>query len=346
MPAGKPWTFTQVAGDQKVLTLAGESAPHGRPRASPVVEDEMGLRDATVYYPGNPRPTRHVFGEIHNDWVLTGRFSDRFLGPGGAKAMIEEIKGFIADEQQVTIAWGDILAATGLVRRIKPSRESESEVGWTLTVGIDGDDALPPAAPQPAAVAPGAKVGQLAGGLDAINGLSDLPGDLGLAPDFLDSLSNLVSEINSISASVLSIADDISNFETAVAGDLNRFRAGLQQFQTAALTIQATLESAENDFSFGQSSSLSEDQWHATRTEAEYQALAMAALLADIDRDVEIIQQGQQQTTYVATTGDTWESLSTRYFGGPSKADALRKANGAQYGAQPQAGRLLQIPQS
>jgi hypothetical protein len=306
----------------------------------------MGLRDATVYYPGNPRPTRHVFGEIHNDWILSGRFSDRFLGLGGAKAMVEQIKAFIADEQQVTIAWGDILAATGLVRRIKPSRESESEVGWTLTVGIDGDDALPPAAPQPAALAPGAKLGQLAGGLSAINGLTDVPGDLGLAPDFLDSLSDLVSQINSVSATVLSIADGISNFETAVAGDLNRFRAGLQQFQTAALTIQATLESGENDAALLTASTTSEDQWHATRTEAKYQALVVAALLADIDRDVEIIQQGRQQTTCIATAGDTWESLSTRYFGGPSKADALRKANGARYGAQPQAGRLLQIPQS
>jgi hypothetical protein len=123
-----------------------------------------------------------------------------------------------------------------------------------------------------------------------------------------------------------------------------RFRAGLEQFQTAALTLQATLESGENDASFRQSSSLSEDQWHATRTEAAYQALAVAALLADIDRDVELIQQGRQQTTYIA--GDTWESLSTRYSGGPSKADALRKANGVLYGAQPQAGRRLQIPQS
>src|SRR5580693_5242858 len=204
MPASKPWTFTQVAGDQKVLTLAGESAPHGRPRASPVVEDEMGLRDATVYYPGNPRPTRHVFGEIHNDWVLSGRFSDRFLGSGGAKAMVEQMKAFIADEQQVTIAWGDILAATGLVRRIKPSRESESEIGWTLTVGIDGDDALPLAAPQPSALDPGSKLGKVGSGLDAINGLSSVPGDLGLSTDFLDSLSDLVGQINSVSASVLS----------------------------------------------------------------------------------------------------------------------------------------------
>jgi nucleoid-associated protein YgaU len=345
MSVAKPWTFTQVAGDQKVLTLAGEGAPHGRARVSPVVEDEMGLRDVAVYYPGNPRPTRHVFGEIHTDWVLTGRFADRFLGPGGAKAKIEEIKAFIADEQQVTIAWGDILAATGLVRRIKPSRESESEIAWTLTVGIDGDDALPPAAPQSSAVAPGAKLGQLSSGIGAINALTDLPGDLGLAPDFLDSLGDLVSQINSVSASVLSIADGISNFETAVAGDLNRFRAGLQQFQTAVLTLQATLESAQNDFSLTESSSLSEDQWHATRAEAECEALAMAALLAAVDRDVEIIQKGRQATTCIATAGDTWESLSTRYYGGPSKADTLRKANGAQYGAQPQAGRLLQIPE-
>jgi nucleoid-associated protein YgaU len=74
------------------------------------------------------------------------------------------------------------------------------------------------------------------------------------------------------------------------------------------------------------------------------QAFALAALLADIDRDVEIIQQGRQNTTCIATSGDTWESLSTRYYGGPSKADALRKANGAQYGAQPSPGRRLQIP--
>ena len=156
-PAGKPWTFTQVAGDQKVLTLAGESAPHGRPRASPVVEDEMALRDTAVYYPGNRRPTRHLFGEIHTDWTLNGRFSDRFLGPAGARAKVLEIKEFIADQQQVTIAWGDILAATGLVRRIKPSRESESEIAWTLTVGIDGDDALPPARRSPSALDPAAR---------------------------------------------------------------------------------------------------------------------------------------------------------------------------------------------
>ena len=346
MATPKPWTFTQVAGPQKVLTLAGQSAPHGRPRISPVVEDEMALRDAAVYYPGNPRPTRHIFGEIHTDWVLTGRFSDSFLGPGGAKAKIQEIKAFIADEQQVTIAWGDILAATGLLRRIKPSRESEAEVAWTLTVGIDGDDALPPPAPQPAAVAPGTKLGQVASGLDAINALGDAPGDLGLGSDFLDSLDELVSEINSVSATVLSIADGISNFETAVEGDLNRFRAGLEQFQTAALTLQATLESAENDSSLTQSSSPSEDSWHAARIEAEYQALAIAALLADIDRDVEIILLGRQQTTCVATAGDTWESLSTRYFGGPSKAAALRQATGALYGAQPQAGRVVQIPEA
>ncbi len=344
MPAAKPWTFTQVAGDKRVLTLAGESAPHGRPRASPVVEDEMGLRDATVYYPGNSRPTRHIFGEIHTDWILTGRFSDRFLGTGGAKAKIEAIKSFIADEQQVTIAWGDVLAATGLVRRIKPSRESESEIAWTLTVGIDGDDSLTPPAPQPPAIAPGQKLAGVAPSIVAINALSNVPGDLGLAPDFLDSLSDLVSQINSVSASVLSIADGISNFETAVAGDLNRFRAGLEQFQTAALTLQATLESAENDASFSQSSCLSEDQWHATRTQAAIQALVLAALLADIDRDVEIIQQGQQNTTCIAKKGDTWESLSRRFYGGPSKADALRKANGALYGAQPKPGSRLQIP--
>ena len=344
MADGKPWTFTQIAGDRKTLTLAGESAPHGRPRASPVVEDEMGLRDATVYYPGNPRPTRHIFGEIHSDWVLAGRFSDRFLGPCGSKAKVDEIKAFISDEQQVTIAWGDILAATGLVRRIKPSRESESEVAWTLTVGIDGDDALPPAPPQPSALDPGSKLGQLDAGIGSFNSLLTPPGDLGLSTSFLDSISDLVSQIDAFSVSVLAIADSISNFETAVAGDLNRLRAGVQQFRTAALTLQATLESAQNDFTFGQTSSLSEDQWHARRAEASYRALAIATLLADVDRDVEVIQQGRQQTTCIAARGETWESLSRRFYGGPSKADVLRKANGAQYGAQPQAGRLLQIP--
>lgn len=345
MADGKPWTFTQVAGDRKVLTLAGESAPHGRPRVSPVVEDEMGLRDVAVYYPGNPRPTRHTFGEIHTDWSLSGRFSDRVLGPGGAKAKTEQIKAFIRDEQQVTIAWGDILAATGLVRRVKPSRESESEIAWTLTIGIDGDDALPPALPQHAALDPGSKLGKLGTGLSAFNGLLSMPGDLGLSTNFLDSLSDLVSQINGLSASVLSIADGISNFETAVAGDLNRLRAGLQQFQTAALTLQETLESAQNDVAFPAASSVSENQWQAARAEASYQALAVAALLADTDRDVEVIQQGRQQTTCIAVAGDTWESLSTRFYGGPSKADVLRKANGAQYGARPHAGRLLQIPQ-
>ncbi len=346
MAESKPWRFTQIAGDRKVLELAGASAPHGRPRATPVVEDEMALRDTAVYYPGNRRPTRHLFGEIHTDWTLTGRFSDRFLGPGGARAKVGTLKEFIADQQPVHIEWGDILAATGLLRRMKPSRESEAEIAWTLTIGIDGDDTMAMAAPQPPASNPAATIGALAPSQAAIQALTERPSDLALGTDFLSALDDLVSEIGVVSASVLAIAHDIDNFEQALAGDLNRLRAGIRQFQTAALELQQTLDSAQNDFAFGSASAASEGQWHAARAEASAEAFAVAALLADADRQIEIVQRGRARTTHVAAAGDTWESLSTRYYGGPSRADALRKANGALYGQRPQAGRSLQIPSS
>jgi nucleoid-associated protein YgaU len=340
----KPWKFTQLAGDRKVLTLAGESAPHGRPRASPVVEDEMALRDIAVYYPGNRRPTRHSFGEIHTDWTLTGRFADRFLGQGGARAKVLELKEFIADQQPVHIEWGDILAATGLVRRIKPSRESEAEIAWTLTVGIDGDDAMPAALPQPPASSPAAALGSLGAPLASFQALSDRPRDLPLDADFLSALDDLVSLVGTLTASVLGVAHDIDNVEKALAGDLNRLRANIQQLETAVLELHQTLDSAQNDFAVTSASGASEAAWHAARADASAEAFAMAALLADSDRQLEIAQRGRAQTTHVVAAGDTWESLSTRYYGGPSKADVLRKANGALYGEKPRAGRTVQIP--
>lgn len=344
MPGSKPWRFTQVSGARKVLTLEGTAAPHGRPRASPVVEDGMGLRDTAVYYPGNRRPTRHLFGEIHTDWTLTGRFADRFLGPGGARAKVLEIKEFIADQQAVHIEWGDILAATGILRRIKPSRESEGEIAWTLTVGIDGDDAMASSAGQLSPLDPTKSLAKLGAGLDALKGLADLPSDLSFSTDFLSGLDDLISHINGLTASVLSIAHDIDNFEQALSGELNRFRAGLHQLQTAALELGQTLENAQNDFAFDSASVASEDRWHVARAESAAATLAIAALLADVDRDVEVIQRGRTRTTHDAAAGDTWESLSTRYYGGPSKADALRKANSARYGERPSPGRRVQIP--
>jgi hypothetical protein len=344
MADSKPWRFTQTGGARKVLSLEGQSAPHGRPRASPVVEDEIALRDTAVYYPGNPRPTRHLFGEIHTDWTLTGRFSDAFLGPGGARAKAHEVKAFLAEEQQVRIEWGDILAATGLLRKFKPGRESEAEIAWTLTVGIDSDDSLTtvraPGAPSP----PGASLGALAQKLGAFDVTLTRPRDLGIKTDFFDQLDGLVSMLGGLTAGVVSVAHSIDDFEQAAAGELNRLRAAIRQLHTATLELHATLESAENDFAFDTTPATSEAAWHSARAEAVANAFAVSALLADADRELDVLAGGQIQTTHAVSSGDSWESLSSRYYGGPGHADRLRKANGARYGEKPTPGRVLQIP--
>lgn len=138
MSGTKPWSFTQQGGDNKTLTLAGSSAPHGRPRKNPIVSDGIALRTERTYYPDSlGAPTTHIFGIAWDAWELKGRFNDAWLGPGGTKEAIIDWQTLVRDAEEVLITWGDVISARGLVHKFIPARESEFEAAYTIEIFID-----------------------------------------------------------------------------------------------------------------------------------------------------------------------------------------------------------------
>lgn len=345
--ATKTWSFTQLGGAKKTLVLAGLSAPHGRPRKGPVVSDGIKLRTERVYYPDalGP-PTTHIFGIAYDDWELKGRFQDSHLGAGEAKRQASEWQLFVADAQEVLITWGDVLTARGLVHKFTPARESEFEVAYTIEIHIDEE--LGALGPSPGAFADqGASAicqeleSLLSGG---IGGIPKLPNAGDLKPDFLDSFDDLVSSVNGISASVLAVAGEFDTFVSGSLDQLERLRAGVRQFRTAMLRIRATIDTANNDDAMLWRSSDSDILWAAARADNDVSSLRIMALLDELDRQAEIAQRGSVLAVYVARGGDSWESISREFYGGPEGAGKIRDANGVTYGAAPAPGTSYQIP--
>lgn len=343
----KPWTFTQLGGAKRSLTLAGSSAPHGRPRQGPVVSDGIKLRVARVYYPDalGP-PTTHIFGVAYDDWELKGRFNDAWLGPGEAKRTAAEWQKFVGEGQEVLITWGDVLTARGLLHKFVPGRESEYQIAYAFEVHID--EVLGVLSPASGAVADqGASALCEALQRELLEGVGRIPqlphaGDL--KPSFLDSLDDLVSSVNGLSAGLLKLAGEFDTFASGTLNQLERLRAGIAQMRTAMQRIQATIDTSSNEATMLSRSADSDIQWFAARANNDVSTLRIMALLDELDRQAEIAQRGRILAVYVARAGDSWESIARQFYGGPQDAGKLRDANGVRYGETPTPGRSYQVP--
>lgn len=344
---GKEWRFTQLGGPRRTLTLAGASAPHGRPRKDPVVSDGIKLRRQRVFYPdsGNAPPTTHVFGTEWIDWELKGRFSDRDLGKGNTKELIRQWQTFVKDAQQVEIRWGDVLSAVGLIDEFVPGRESEFEGSYTIKILIDRRNIEGGTSAFVIPRAPSALCQALQAELDAnIGAVPTLPTAGNLKPGFIDLLDDAVSGINVLSASLIAIAGDIDSFAEATFDQLERLRAGVAQFRTAVISLRSTIETTENDAAMLARAADTDVLWFATRAVSDVSTMRILALLEELDREAELSRRGRILAVYTARFGDTWESIATQFFGGPSDAGEIRDANGILYGALPVPGRDYQIP--
>lgn len=343
----KTWTITQLEGSQpKSLTLSGYSAPFGRKRHGSVVRSPVETRDTEVYYPdGGSIPTRHFFGVKLDPWELNGRFSDADLGSGGALAKSKILQQFVADQRKVQISWGDIKSATGYLTRYDPGIEAEDEVEWKLTFkpDIDSDYDKPVTVPQQPSVQDHAQA--LEAFLDTIvHAASVARDDSEPQPSLFDALDDLVSALNSPFAIINEFADQVGSWEKAIASDIRRVRAGINSAQTALLNLRDAFESFSNDQALIHRSGISDAAWSRQKLEAEQNAAFAQWILADMDRAAERAERGAMTHADRVRTGDSWESLATKHYGDPGKADVLRQANGARYGHAPTPGRVVRIP--
>ena len=343
------WTFAQLGGSRKRLTLSGASAPHGRPRKKPVVSDGIEIRQSETYYPGYDEPTRHIFGSRAEAFELEGRFMDSVGGKGFAQKMTEYVKGFVDDKQRVEVRWEDTIAAVGLIDAFVPSRESKGHIAWKMRVLID-KDLLITVRKTKDQVDPKDVKDHMA---DIQNGLKKLLGETAFQKpitsfppslDFgiIDQLDLLVGAINTPFAMVSSMADQIGSLEKGAIGALRRFRAGLHQMKTATLKLRSTYENHRSDLAIQSSYADEELRFFAVQSASGPAMLGLLKSIDAADRAAARAERGKIRALYTAKTGDTWESIARITLEDASRGSDIQMANSAS--GLPSPGELYLIP--
>jgi hypothetical protein len=338
-----PWVFQQLGGDRRKLTLDKRDAPHGRPRQKPVVEETLKIRQAVTRYAGNRVPTRHIFGEMFDDFDIAGRFTNSFGGVNYAVDKRDFVKGFVADQQEVRISWGNLLSMRGLILEAKFGIESAGEIAYHLTVGVNDDELVDTSrdAGEPDPRTPKQFATEMAILLQNPIKSPDLPSMKGSVFDLLDTL---VAGVNSATAAVLGIADQIEGFEKALVGDIRRFRAGLGQLKTAMLKLQRTYDLLTTDVALQTNAASEEMKFWSGQTATSLSVQNALFVLAQADRQARIAERGKIQALYEAKSGDTWERISLAIYGSPDRANDIRDANGIPSGSFPVAGVTYVVP--
>lgn len=339
------WIFKQLEPPFKQLTLSGASAPHGRPRQKPVVSDGIELRMQKVMYPGTDVPTRHIFGSRYDDWDLTGRWRDAFMGPNGSRKLVQDFQDFVRDGVRTQITWGNIISYTGIIKHFVPKWESPYDIPWEMKIEVDVPDAISIVTSQPRQ-SPGDLSQKISAALQDGETLDhiisrDAPG---IQPDFLDGLANFVGSIQDITKNLVNLSNQIESFEKAILADIQVLRSTVSQLRTAVLILRNAAFSARDEALFIYRSSASDISWGvkiATLDNSTYRALA---LMAEFDRQCDLAERGKVKTSITATLHDSWESMSTSAYGGPNRAGDIRSANGIKSGEKPKVGFTYLLP--
>jgi len=82
----------------------------------------------------------------------------------------------------------------------------------------------------------------------------------------------------------------------------------------------------------------------AAKIDAELAGIAVQAVMAAMQAQIDAIVRGNPTTAIVAQIGDTWESMAVRTVGSVEAAQTLRDLNNVLAGTKPVPGRKYQVP--
>ena len=180
----------------------------------------------------------------------------------------------------------------------------------------------------------------------ALNTITKLQDPTMFRPSFLDVLSAAIGALTAVLAVPQQIVGQLSSLEQAVAGDIQRLRAGLGQLRTAFLNFRDLLWTTRDDaITIGQSFS-TDASVGGLFSKVDVDTMYALAAIVELDNQAALVQNGMLMTTTIARAGDTWESIAIRCYGAPDRADQIRQANGIRGSAQPVAGQTYQVPQA
>jgi hypothetical protein len=259
------------------------------------------------------------------------------LGPGGAREKAAEVLAFQRDQQPIRIAWGDVLSFTGFMVEFEPAYEAEHEIEWTMRLEIDGDDTQV----TPSITAPGSPVD--AAGLlqDAFKKATDAIDDLDLSGSFIDPIDALTGAFVD---AVEKVKDAVGDLKQQTLGNLTKVLIDIDYMRSKALELRNVFTAIPAEV--GQVRAQAVDTLAFLHAQATVEDQLREALNegAVIERAVDLAIVGRIQATYTASDGDTFESMSRRFYGTSDRAGEIRDANGVPSGQNPIAGVEYLIP--
>lgn len=343
MGQGVPWTFEQLEGARRKIELSGWNAPHGRPRQGAVVRPAVAVRASRTRYPGGDGSavTRHVFGPDFPDLEIKGRFRR-----GQVQNLMTNMSAFVAEAQPVRVSWGSLVVCEGFIKEFAPGIEGATalgayEVEWSMTIEVDVYPHLLKRKP----------VGKPKKPADYTNAIKSalLQAQAGLASvtfngNILDALALAFDTVTGFIDDLASVTDGLQELKNGTLSQLNRIRGAAANVIRAGRALREFIESIPVEAT--QIADRFNELDAMTQTPSTtYQLQQMLKETRDADGAAQRAIVGRTRTTYVAKPGDTWESISAKFYGGPGRAGDIRDANLIGPGEQPKAGQVYLIPE-
>jgi hypothetical protein len=321
------WIFKQLKGDLNNLTLDGWDAPFGRPRKEPVVKEGLNIRMSENYYAGSSVPTRHIFGKKYENFEINGRFRDKVPGHGSgyAKNKSKEVKDFVNQQQLCSIIWPGVVHVEGIISNFSTEIESPGEIVWRMTIKIDKDNLSNSTTTKPKATTPANhsnKINQFfKTAFDNVKKIPKLKGNL------LDLLDSIVSLVTTVAGQLTSITDQIASFESATFGELGRLISVLGTMRQLCIQLKDLF--LDVPIELQSLSQRADDQIYLliTKSFSDTSILSILEEMANFESDIEQARAGRLRTTYIALQGDTWESISIKFYNTSDRAKDLKDAN-------------------
>lgn len=344
---GSAWEFRQSGPPNKVITLNSYQAPFGRLRKTAIIDTEFELRETKVYYGGLRVPDRVIFGDKESPILLKGRWSDKYLGTGGAVALRDEFKQFVADAVPVTVKWGQIVAYAGLCQKLRIAMEDRANLAWELSIEVDEDLNLTKVVPTIDGVpqSPGTSTNNITGDLnDLVFNVTNNPLGDDLSPSFFEQMTSLINALRNAEANFYDVTADFQDYITATHEQISRLLGAISSLETSVQNIQDAIDTATVDGILYYRTAETDYSWLNYKLQNDLSADNLLYELAQMDKQCRLAVQGQNTVTTRAQDGDTWESISNRVYGQPDGAATIRAANGITYGQLPNPGQTYVVP--
>jgi len=365
------WTFTKINPGPTdmgpvTLTLGGWSAPFGRPRNGEIFNAGIKIQRSRTDYPGRDvPPTIHAFSSQLKDVDVHGRWMDQAIGTvGGAQKYIANWKAFVKDQRVVRVSWGGIISYQIFIHDMDMKMEGPGDVVWRMQADTLVDEQ---------AVAANLTFSAIATPFDMATAMSKYfpsgvffpsafisPSLSAMLSQITDSLSTLVSQLNTPFQYIYNTCSAISSFETAISSDLTGLSSGVSAMQTGILQLRQqtdfllsnavllNVSDAEplNGVNGGIVTGSDMTALTAAKQSSDYAASQILKLMTQMQAQIDKFRRGVPASAYIAKSGDTWEQISINILGNASGARKIKAYNGVRYGEQPNAGQQYTIPKA